>query len=99
KPAWAGLLVALIGLITLSITALTMQMHHTRQRADQQKQAALMLSGLLQGIGPQLALARSSVEVRRLLDESTARVENEFPADSEVAIELLTTIGRSWMAV
>lgn len=99
KPAWAALILALVGLIAMGGAALSLQMRHARQQAEQERQASVMLSAVLKGIGPQLALARSSAEVRRLLEENTARIENEFPANSEVRAQLLTTFGESWMAV
>lgn len=98
-PARSALLALLAAALVGGAALLTLWARQARTHAERQRAAASLLASLLQGLGPQIAMARSSAETHRLLEDVTARIDQQFADQSETRTTLLVTVADTWEAV
>jgi len=68
-----------------------------RSAAAKSEQVADFLQGMLQGVGPEVALGRDTVMLQEIMAKTRKRLDQELKDQPEVEIELRTTLANTYL--
>src|SRR5882724_3450507 len=80
-------------LLVVSLILVSASLAKERQSRREAKQVKQFLEGMLQGVGPDVALGRDTAILREILDQAATRVGKELTNQPAVEAELRSVIG------
>lgn len=99
EPRLAALLAVCAALLVAAGLGGAWHLREARRQADQARQAAGLLAGLVDGVGPQMSFGRDAGGVRRLLRATAAQFTGDLAGDPVAGTALLLALGKTWLAM
>lgn len=106
KPALAGLGAAMLLIAIVGFAGVTWQWRQAQANARakeleaaKSREVAQFLKGMLEGVGPSVALGRDTKMLREILDKTAEEIGKRLAGQPEVEAELRTTLGQVYDAL